>query len=181
MTDPDRLGVFLNSFYAGNGDFSDRLEAGAVRDGVPVIRKGTQSALRALLAIKKPGTVLEIGTAIGFSAVFFCRWSGARVTTIEQDEERIRIARKNFRESGDEERITLLEGDAARILPGLTEPYDMIFMDAAKGQYIALLPELRHLLPEGGASSRRTTCCLKGTCWSRDSRSGGATARSTRG
>ena len=146
----DRQSVFIDSFYRGNTGILDRIEADAVRDQVPVIRKGTQSVLRVLLEMKKPGTVLEIGTAVGFSAVFFCTWLDAHVTTIEQYEKRIPIAEKNFLEAGVADRITFLKGSAEAILPDLQGPYDFIFMDAAKGQYMTFLPEIMRLLPKGG-------------------------------
>ena len=89
---------------------------------------------------------------MGFSALLMAQYGPAdcRITTIENYEKRIPVARENFRRAGMEERITLLEGDAADILKGLEGPYDLIFMDAAKGQYLHFLPELLRLLPVGG-------------------------------
>lgn len=150
MVIDERMAVFLDTYYPGNTEFLDLLEKHAIETDVPVIRKGTQSVLRFLLEMKKPETILEIGTAIGFSACFFCTWSEAKVTTIEQYEKRIPLAEENFRAAGLDRRITLLKGDAAGILPGLTGSYDMIFMDASKGQYITFLPEIRRLLKRGG-------------------------------
>lgn len=150
MINIERMNVFLDMFYPGNTDFLDVLEREALSSDVPVIRKGTQSVLRFLLEMKKPEAVLEIGTAVGFSAVFFCTWSRAHVTTIEQYEKRIPLAERNFERAGMSGRITFLKGDAADILPGLSGPYDFIFMDAAKGQYITFLPEIKRLLSPGG-------------------------------
>lgn len=128
------------------------IEQEAVRDYVPIIRKESRNLLRVLLKIKKPGAVLEVGTAIGFSAVLMgeCLPEGSHITTIEKYEKRIPIARENFRRAGMEKKITLLEGDAADVLKGLEGSYDFIFMDAAKGQYIHFLPEVLRLLAPGG-------------------------------
>ena len=128
------------------------IEQEAIRDYVPIIRKESQSLLRVLLKIKKPGQVLEVGTAIGFSAILMgvCLPENSHLTTIEKYEKRIPIARKNFKRAGMEDKITLLEGDAVEVLKGLKGPYDFIFMDAAKGQYIHFLPEVLRLLAPGG-------------------------------
>ena len=128
------------------------IEQEAIRDYVPIIRKESRNLLKVLLKIKKPGAVLEVGTAIGFSAVLMgeCLPEDSHITTIEKYEKRIPIARQNFCRAGMEEKITLLEGDAAEVMKGLNGPYDFIFMDAAKGQYIRFLPEVLRLLAPGG-------------------------------
>ena len=102
--------------------------------------------------MKKPETILEIGTAVGFSAAFLAEYQpkGGTVTTIEKSEPRIAEAQKNFARTGVDGRVTLLSGDAAEILPTLDGPYDMIFMDAAKGQYLNFLPDALRLLGEEG-------------------------------
>ena len=98
-----------------------------------------------------PFRVLEVGTAVGFSALLFCEYGpeNMQVTTIEKYEKRIPIARENFRRAGRENQITLLEGDAADILKELQKPYDLIFMDAAKGQYIHFLDDVLRLMKPG--------------------------------
>ena len=128
------------------------IEQEAIRDYVPIIRKESRSLLRVLLRIKKPGRVLEVGTAIGFSAILMgeCLPKDSHLTTIEKYEKRIPIARENFKRAGMEEKITLLEGDAMDVLKGMEGTYDFIFMDAAKGQYIHFLPEVLRLLAPGG-------------------------------
>ena len=145
-----RFSVYLESLDTGNTPLLDTIEQEAREGGVPVIRKETQRFLRTLLAMKKPTAVLEVGTAIGFSSLLMCTFSDAHITTIENYAPRIPIARKNFERAGFADRIPLLEGDAAEILPGLTGPYGLIFLDAAKGQYLHFLPELVRLLPPGG-------------------------------
>ncbi len=95
---------------------------------------------------------MEVGTAIGFSALLMSEYGpkGCKITTIEKYEKRIPDALENFKRAGKEKDITLLAGDAAEILKGLTGTYDFIFMDAAKGQYIHFLPDILRLLPKGG-------------------------------
>ena len=148
----ERLTAFLNSLDTGNPAWLNELEKEARETNVPVIRPETQSLLRTLIAAKQPSEILEVGTAIGFSALCMSEYApeGCHITTIEKYEKRIPVARENFRRFGREERITLLEGDAALVLEGLSGPYDLIFMDAAKGQYPALLPQVLRLLSDGG-------------------------------
>ena len=104
------------------------------------------------MAYAKPKQILEVGTAIGFSALLMSEYAPAdcHITTIEKYEKRIPIARENFRKAGKEQQITLLEGDALEILAELGGSYDIIFMDAAKGQYINFLPDILRLLAPGG-------------------------------
>lgn len=111
-----------------------------------------QSLLKFLLAFSKPKKILEVGTAIGFSALLMSEYGpeDCHITTIEKYEKRIPVAKENFRRGGAENRITLLEGDATDILKELDDTYDMIFMDAAKGQYIHFLPDILRLLAPGG-------------------------------
>ncbi len=148
----ERLFTFINSFDKGGTPFLDELEKEAKRDYVPIIRKDMQNLLRFLLRLKRPVNILEVGTAIGFSALLMAEATdeNCHITTIENYEKRIPIARENFKRGGKEERITLLEGDAAEILKTLDGSYDFIFMDAAKGQYLNFLPDMMRLLAEDG-------------------------------
>ena len=100
----------------------------------------------------RPRKILEVGTAVGFSALLMSEYAPAdcHITTIEKYEKRIPVAKENFRKAGREDQITLLEGDAADLLKTLTDSYDLIFMDAAKGQYIHFMPEVMRLLAPGG-------------------------------
>ncbi len=152
MITEERISTFINSFDAGNTPYLNELEEYALKTNVPIIRPQMQSFLKLLLAIKKPKQILEVGTAIGFSALLMSEYGPAdcKITTIEKYEKRIPIAKDNFKKAGKDEQITLLEGDATEILKQLEGPYDFIFMDAAKGQYIHFLPDILRLMPEGG-------------------------------
>ncbi|MCR5652090.1 MAG: O-methyltransferase [Lachnospiraceae bacterium] len=157
-----RTEVFINSLEKGNTPFLDELERKAKADNVPVIKKEMQSLLKVLIGIKKPKRVLEIGTAVGFSAILMAE-SGPEdmeIVTVENYEKRIAEAERNIRSSGYEDRIRLIKGDAAEVLPTLKEKFDMVFMDAAKGQYINFLPEVKRLLNDGGILVSDN--CLKG-------------------
>ena len=148
----ERMAAFIDSLDKGNTPFLDEIEKYAIETQVPVIRRPMQSLLKFLLAYAKPKQILEVGTAIGFSALLMSEYGpeDCHITTIEKYDKRIPLARENFRRAGAEERITLLEGDAADILREMEESYDFIFMDAAKGQYIHFLPDVLRLLTPGG-------------------------------
>ncbi len=148
----ERFVTYINSLSGGNTKLLEEIETEALGTDVPVIRKETQECLKLFLAMKKPERILEVGTAVGFSAILMKTYNPAdcTITTIENYEKRIPIARTNFRRAGVEESVTLLEGDAARVLEQLREPYDLIFMDAAKGQYIHFLPHVVRLLKADG-------------------------------
>ena len=148
----ERIVTFINSLDTKNSELLETIEREARADDVPIIRREMQSFLKVLLLLKKPANILEVGTAVGFSALLMSEYipAGSRITTIENYGKRIPVARNNFRRAGKENRITLIEGDAAEVLKTLEGPYDFIFMDAAKGQYIHFLPEIMRLLPPGG-------------------------------
>ncbi len=148
----ERLVTYINSLDSGNLEYLERMERDAIENYVPIIRKETQQFLKLLLAMQKPKRILEVGTAIGFSALLMAEYNPipCEIVTIENYEKRIPIAKENFAKAGRDGQITLLEGDAMEILPALTEPFDFIFMDAAKGQYIHFLPEVLRLLKAGG-------------------------------
>ena len=152
MITEERISTFINSFDIGNTPFLNELEQYAIKTNVPVIRPQMQSFLKLLLAMKQPKQILEVGTAIGFSALLMSEYGpkDCSITTIEKYEKRISLARESFKKAGKEEQITLLEGDATEILKNLAGPYDFIFMDAAKGQYINFLPDILKLMPVGG-------------------------------
>lgn len=148
----ERLVTYINSLDTGNTKILDQIEKEALDTFVPIIRKEMQSFLKMFLSVSKPMRILEVGTAVGFSAILMAEYGPAdcRITTIENYEKRIPIAKENFKRAGKESQITLLEGDAADVLKELDEPYDLIFMDAAKGQYIHFMPDVLRLLKPGG-------------------------------
>ncbi|MDE6993200.1 MAG: O-methyltransferase [Lachnospiraceae bacterium] len=152
MTGDERLNAFIDSLDTGNTPFLNEIEKEARETNVPVIRTPVQSLLKLLLAMRKPASILEVGCAVGFSALLMSEYGpeDCHITTIEKYEKRIPVARENFRRAGKEGQITLLEGDAADILRKMQGSYEMIFMDAAKGQYIHFLPDVLRLLAPGG-------------------------------
>ncbi|MBO4374707.1 MAG: O-methyltransferase [Lachnospiraceae bacterium] len=147
-----RTEVFINSLEKENTPFLDELEKTAKADNVPVIRKEVQSLLKVVLEMKKPKRLLEIGTAVGFSAILMAEYGpkDMEIVTIENYDKRIRRAEKNIALSGYGDRIKLIRGDAAEVLPTLEGSFDLVFMDAAKGQYIRFFPEAKRLLSDGG-------------------------------
>ena len=147
-----RLVTYINSLDTGNTKVLDEIEREALDSYVPIIRKEMQSFLKLLLAMNRPKRILEVGTAVGFSSILMAEYApkDCKIVTIENYEKRIPIARANFVRAGKEKQIALLEGDAADVLKTLNEPFDLIFMDAAKGQYIHWLPDVVRLLAPGG-------------------------------
>ncbi len=152
VIEQERIRSFINSLDRGNAPFLDELEKKAIEDEVPIIRKDTQALLKFLLNLQRPVNILEIGCAVGYSALLMAEYSSdeTRITTIEKYEKRIPVAKENFHRYDTKDKITLLEGDATDILKTLDPGYDFIFMDAAKGQYINFLPECLRLLKKGG-------------------------------
>ena len=150
----ERLITYINSLDNGNNSLLTEIEEEAHDNYVPVIRKETQNLLKLLLAMNRPKRILEVGTAVGFSALLMEAYNpeNCMITTIENYKKRISIAKENFLRAGKQNVIELLEGDAIQVMKGLTGCYDFIFMDAAKGQYIHFLPEVMRLLSPGGVS-----------------------------
>ena len=148
----ERIITFINSMDTENSEILETIEQEALSSDVPIIRREMQSFLEVLLLMKKPMRVLEVGTAVGFSALLMSDYlpEGGHITTIENYEKRIPIARENFRRAGKEDKITLIEGDATEVLAEMEGTFDFIFMDAAKGQYIHYLPNVLRLLSDGG-------------------------------
>jgi len=147
----ERLVTYINSLDSGNTPLLEEIEVEAKKNYVPVIRKEMQSFLKSMLALKRPERILEVGTAVGFSALLMEEYNPVpcRITTIENYEKRIPIAQANFKRAGKEKEITLIPGDATEVLKTLEDPYDFLFMDAAKGQYINFLPDILRLMKPG--------------------------------
>ena len=148
----NRITEYLHSLETSRGELLDTIEKKAIEDGVPIIRSETAALLRSLTAALRPENILEIGTAVGYSALQMCQVMPANchITTIEKYEKRIPEAKENFRKAGEESRITFVEGDADMWLKELKgNQFDLVFMDAAKGQYLNWLPLLLDLMPVG--------------------------------
>lgn len=147
----ERIGTYIRSLEKPNSKVLEEIEHQAHMDQVPIIRKEMESFLRVMLEIKKPESILELGTAIGYSALFMSEYSkDTKIVTIENYEKRIPIAKENIHRMGKDDMITLLEGDAMEIMPTLKEnQFDFVFMDAAKAQYIHFLPEVLRLMKSG--------------------------------
>ena len=148
----NRITEYLHSLEKSRGELLDTIEKKAVEEGVPIIRSETAALLRSLTAALRPENILEIGTAVGYSALQMCQVmpENCHITTIEKYEKRIPEAKENFKKAGEESRITFLEGDADMWLKELKgKQFDLVFMDAAKGQYLNWLPLLLDLMPVG--------------------------------
>ena len=115
---------------------------------IPICQRETAAFLRFLCAVKQPRRILEIGTAIGYSAISMAKSCAGDIITLERDERMASLARKNILENGMQERIALIEGDAAETLSRLEGKFDLVFIDAAKGQYEAFLRKIS--LASGG-------------------------------
>ena len=148
----ERMVTYIRSLEVPESAVIEAIEQEALRDRVPIIRKEMQSFLKVLLMIKRPMRILEVGAAVGFSSILMSEYmpEGGHITTIENYDKRIPIARANFKRAGKEEQIDLIEGDALEVMHSLEGPYDLIFVDAAKGQYIHYLPEVMRLLGTDG-------------------------------
>ena len=149
----ERLVTYINSLDTGNTPILDEIEREALASFVPIIRKEMQSFLKVLLSIKRPKRILEVGTAVGFSALCMREYlpKSSHITTIEKVEMRLKEAGKNLERLDEDDRITLLEGDAIEVLKELLikeKSYDFIFMDAAKGQYLNFLPDVIALMAD---------------------------------
>ncbi len=150
-----RLDAYIESLNGSNGSFLDELEIRSKEENIPIIRPTVRNLLKVMIGACCPKEILEVGTAVGFSAILMaqCMPEGCLLTTIEKYEKRIPAAKENFERSGFSDRITLLEGDAADILKELKEKgrkYGLIFMDAAKGQYLNFFDDVMELLEDGG-------------------------------
>ncbi len=149
----ERVRDYLDYLDPGNQRYLEELRQVAEAEGVPIIRRDTERFLRAMLAGFRPHRVLELGTAVGYSALVMAEElpPSAHITTVENFPPRIESARRNLARFG-KDRITLVTGDAFEVLQAAeTAAYDFLFLDAAKGQYLKWLPELLRALRPGGA------------------------------
>lgn len=148
----DYMEEYIRSLIPKSDEKLERLEKFAQDNGVPIAQKETIKFLELMVSIKKPVRILELGTAIGYSAIVMYNAANTNphITTIERDEEMIEYASNNIREFNLEEKIIIEQGDCLEILEKLNEPYDLIFMDAGKGHYNHFLPHCLRLLKKDG-------------------------------
>ncbi len=130
----------------------NKIKEKALENHIPIIMDDTLEVIAKVLTEKKPKRILEIGTAVGYSAMCFSKYlaEDGLIDTIERDEERIEEAKQNFKKVEVENKINLYEGDAVEILPTLNEKYDVVFIDAAKGKYPFFLKEALRMLKQDG-------------------------------
>jgi predicted O-methyltransferase YrrM len=148
--DPLRFLVYEESLYEFSDDVLNEIEKEALETDVPIIRKDTQGYLRFMLETLKPKRILEVGTAVGFSAILMAKHTDASIVTIENYEPRIVQAKENFSNSRFSDKITFLTGDASKLISTLEGRFDLVFIDAAKGQYPEYLKLVRPLMTSGG-------------------------------
>ncbi|MDB8642103.1 O-methyltransferase [Streptococcus australis] len=142
---------FMRERQAPVTDALKELEEFARRENIPIIPHETVAFFRLFLQTMQPKSILEIGTAIGFSALLMAEQvPDARITTIDRNEEMIGFAKENFARFDQRDQITLLEGDAVDLLEHIEQRFDLIFMDSAKSKYIVFLPEVLKRLEVGG-------------------------------
>ena len=124
----------------------------ALEDHIPIIMDDTLEKIKEILENENPNRILEIGTAVGYSASQFARYTDkkCKIDTIEIDEERAKEAKENIKKIGFEDRINVIVGNAVDIIPTLTNKYDIVFIDAAKGKYPIFLEESLKLINKGG-------------------------------
>lgn len=151
IVDKDVVNFINQTIPLFDGVLGD-IQREAICDKMPVVSPEAARFLAVVLSVLKPESVLEIGCAVGFSAGLIARYlsNNGHITTIDRYDIMITEAKKNFKRLGIEDKVTLIEGDALSILKTLDFKYDFIFMDAAKGQYINMLPYCLRLLNVGG-------------------------------
>ena len=152
MITEERISAFLRSLERPKAKILEEIRQEAVSSGVPVIRGETEPLLTFFTDLLKPMHILEVGCAVGYSSLLMAESLpvGGHITTLENYPPRIEKAGENFKRAGKEDVITLISGDAGETLKELEGPYEFIFMDAAKGQYLNWLPEVLRLLSPGG-------------------------------
>ena len=152
ITNPKVL-EYLDIISPVNSKAIEEIRAEAKRNYIPIIKRDTENFLKFVLKMQNPGSILEIGCAVGYSAAVMLENSDADIVTVEKMPERVEEAKRNIKYADFESRASILEGDAGEILKSLAdkgEKFDFIFMDAAKAQYITWLHIVKKLLKESG-------------------------------
>ena len=129
-----------------------KIKSKALEEHIPIIMDDTLGVIQSILIKKKPEKILEIGTAVGYSAICFSEYlqEGGRIDTIEREEERFEQAKENIQKAEVEEKVQLFLGDAVELLPTFSDSYDVVFIDAAKGKYPFFLSQALRLLKQEG-------------------------------
>lgn len=142
---------YMRTHQKPNEGYLAELEAFARQENIPIIQHEVVAYFRLLMQTLEPKNILEIGTAIGFSALLMAEYAPqAKITTIDRNEEMIALAKENFAKYDVRHQISLVEGDAADMLASLDEEFDFVFMDSAKSKYVVFLPEVLKRLKLGG-------------------------------
>lgn len=147
----DYIENYIRKLIPESDDFLKEMESFAEENRVPIAQKDTAQFLSAMIRIIRPKKILELGTAIGYSAIVMNNsYNKAEITTIERDEKMVKLARENIEKLNLSDKIKVIEGDVLLVVKELNEKYDVIFIDAGKGHYNHLLDDLLNLLNEDG-------------------------------
>ena len=151
MLTDERISVFIRSLDRDFPPFLEEIYRRAEEGGIPVVQRETAAFLSAMVRIKKPGRILEIGTAVGFSSLLMAAAAdeSCRIITLENYRKHADMAAENIEKSGMADRITMIFNDADETLDELEGCFDLVFMDAAKAQYIHFLPKVKRLMKPG--------------------------------
>ena len=144
---------YLDIISPVNSQTVEEIRSVAKENYIPIIKRDTENLLKFVLKMQNPKSILEIGCAVGYSAIVMLENSGADIVTVEKMPERVEEAKKNIKYANLEDRAKIIEGDAGEILERLVnenKKFDFIFMDAAKAQYITWLPTVKALLKDKG-------------------------------
>jgi predicted O-methyltransferase YrrM len=146
----DYMDEYLRGLIPESEDFLRELEGFAEENRVPIAQKETINFLNTMINIKKPKRILELGTAIGYSAILMNSVCGSDIVTIERDKNMISFAEDNIKKVNLQDKIKIIEGDCTTVLEGLQDGFDLIFMDAGKGHYNDFFPHCMRLLNKDG-------------------------------
>ena len=152
MITDSKINEFIRSYIKAPGELLSELELYASEKYVPIAKPETAAFLRTICAMKRPGRILEAGTAIGYSAIVMAEYlaDGGKIDTIEIDEDTARVARDNIERAGLKDKVNVIIADATEVFRCIDKKYDLVFLDAAKGQYKEILADAKRVLNVGG-------------------------------